>query len=73
MGSWEDAPSRDVQVLMLYLDPPYREIVHGHDTYLLEGETQVKYGKWMDDDAYVALVMRAMEDMEWPSANHVSA
>jgi hypothetical protein len=68
-GSWNKAPSDNVQVVMIDRGPPdYREIVQGVDKYRIpELGRSVKYGKQMDGRKYRALVNRAMSEMfRWP-------
>jgi hypothetical protein len=55
-SSWEDAPTDDIQLLILHHDAEHCTIIMGEDEYYLPGETAVKYGKWMDTGAYDALV-----------------
>ncbi len=54
-GSWEDAPREGVQVVCFRHDPPYRTFVTGRDEYLHPEHGGVKYGRWMDDDAFDVL------------------
>jgi hypothetical protein len=62
-GPWDDAPSDNVQIVMLYHEPePYRTVMMGEDEFRLTPNSSVKYGKWMDDAEYEALVKIAMED-----------
>lgn len=51
--SWVDAPSDNIQALVVYYDPPpYRDVTMGPDEYTLPGETQVKYGRTLPDDKF---------------------
>jgi hypothetical protein len=64
-GPWNDAPSDGVQVVMIKRGPrkDYQEIVQGHDLFILPAlGDDVKVGRQMDDDAYQALVERAIAE-----------
>jgi hypothetical protein len=54
----------DVQVIMYYHPDGYRTTDHGLDFYELDGVTLV--GKEMPIDEYLAILDRAMHDMEPP-------
>ena len=60
-SSWSDAPDNDVQIMEWYHEPaPYKTLTYGNDEYHFPNEPQVKYGKWMDDDAFHALVQKVI-------------
>lgn len=61
-GAWSSAPTENVQLVWLYHEPPYRTLITGLDEYRLPGETDVKYGAWMDFDAYQSLVEWSMRE-----------
>lgn len=66
-GSWSQAPSDGVQVLMIYLEKPLREIVMGVDEYRLPDRNTVKYGSYMNSEEDVlAMADEAMGDSYWP-------
>lgn len=54
----------DVQVIMYYHPDGYRTTEHGVDFYELDGVTLV--GKEMPIDEYLAILDRAMKDLEPP-------
>lgn len=64
--TWADVPEHGLQVVMLYLDPPHRQIMQGEDEFRLPGEAAVRYGRWMDDASYQQIVDEALRDMRWP-------
>jgi hypothetical protein len=51
---WQELPSEGVVGVVVYLDPPYRRILDGHDwIWMSEGEfdivpTHPEWGKWAD-------------------------
>jgi hypothetical protein len=55
-GEWEQAPHGDVQVLEYLHAEPYRTLVYGEDEYRLTSAHSRKFGKWMDEAAFYALV-----------------
>jgi hypothetical protein len=55
-GSWDQAPAQNVQVLEYLHEPPYRTLSYGEDEYRLTPESAPKWGKWMDEAAFHALV-----------------
>ena len=80
-GTWEEAPSDNVQVVILYEDwndlqgRPRRFVMSGSDYYFkdedlfghsFDDETKtrgtVKRGKWLTDEAYEAIRLKAMEE-----------
>lgn len=56
--SWDDAPDQDVQVLEVLHPAPYRTLTYGVDEYRLPGTVSVKFGAWMDEQEFYALVTR---------------
>lgn len=59
--SWEQAPDTDVQVLEIFHDPaPYRTLSYGVDEYQLSPDSTVKFGRWMNREAFEALVERVV-------------
>lgn len=55
-STWEDAPSEDVQVLEILHEAPYRTLFTGWDVYDLPGSATVKYGRWMENTEFYALL-----------------
>lgn len=55
--SWRELPSTGVLGVIVFLEPPYREIVDGGDWYYLEGgvptctATHPEWGAWVDPPA----------------------
>lgn len=52
-GTWENAPSTGVMVVVVYYDSPYRDIIAGGDWYYRNGDrsfakvqTHPEWGKW---------------------------
>lgn len=60
----EEIP-HDVQIVMLYLDPPLRQAVMGLDEYDIDGV--VVRGAYMDQQAFEEVVCKAFDDMAWPA------
>lgn len=58
-GSWDDAPSTNVQVLEYLHEPPYRTFTYGEDEYRLTPDHSPKFGAWMEESAFHALVALA--------------
>lgn len=58
-GDWDSAPSDDVQILKVLHEPPYRTFTYGYDTYQLTPESSVKLGRYMNEEAFYALVEKA--------------
>jgi Icc-related predicted phosphoesterase len=52
-AEWEDIPNDDVQVIVLYHEPPYRTFLGGHDYYL----------KVEDEDDY--LIFGSSDSLEY--------
>lgn len=66
-GSWDEAPVGNVQVLMLYLEPPlYRNQVVAADEYYLPGGSSAKYGLAISDEGFYRIQDRAVHDYRWP-------
>lgn len=57
-GSWDEAPISGVQVLKYLHSEPYQTLTYGEDEYRLTAEHSVKFGEWMDDAAFYALIER---------------
>lgn len=62
LGSWEEAPNQDVQALVIFHEPPYRTIIAGEDEYVLPGESEVKYGRAIDEDIFQSIEITAASD-----------
>jgi len=67
--AWEDCPDDDVQVIVQFFDPPYRNLYSGNDYFWQWGQgmtspgtPDVKLGKLMEDDAFAAIYATAWED-----------
>lgn len=58
-GTWDDAPSNDVQILEYLHEPPYRTFTYAEDEYQLTPEHSKKFGAWMEEGAFYALVAAA--------------
>jgi len=60
-GTWEDAPTRGVQVVVWYHDDGLRTITAGEDvyTYGAGGVGAVKHGSWIDEAGYYRILDRA--------------
>lgn len=64
-GTWEEAPSNDVQVLEILQKPkPYRTLNYGIDEYKLPNNDLVKLGAWMQEDAFYALIKKVLEAVD---------
>lgn len=65
-GSWTDAPDEDVQIVMLYLERPYRNQVCAADVYFLPNGTHPKFGRAIPDEDFYAIQASAVADDRWP-------
>jgi hypothetical protein len=59
-GSWEEAPSDNVQILMLYFEPPYKSQIAGWDDYELPPSSEKKYGKSIPEEHFYSIQHRAV-------------
>lgn len=55
-GSWDQAPSSNVQVLQYLHEPPYNTLTYGEDEYRLTPDASVKLGAWMGEQEFDALI-----------------
>lgn len=62
--AWADAPATGVEVVMVYHDGGYRNIVRGRDEYTLPGESATKLGLEIPVERYREILDIAMAD-EW--------
>lgn len=63
--AWADLPDVGVQVVCYYHGDDYRTLVQGEDEYRINDTGgPVKYGRWVDDAAYLALCDEALSDPE---------
>lgn len=59
-GTWDEAPSTDVQALEVFHEAPYRTLTYGDDVYRLTPDSTPKQGGRMDDAAFDALVTQVV-------------
>lgn len=62
-GSWDDAPGKNVQILVHLHEPPYRTFEYGLDEYRLTPDSEPKFGKWMVLEEFEALVAEALAEV----------
>lgn len=65
-GSWDDAPSEDVQILEYVHAEPYHTLCLGEDEYFLTPDSSVKYGKWADT-AWFESLRESVVNAGWQS------